>query len=372
MQNMLGDADAFNQNLGRWYVKDTTDDDPVTTTPALIAQNDVLDRQPPIYELVDGDGDTDNILFTLTNTGAPNIGVPNTGVLSLKEADPTTKTYSLRIGIRGEGDLGRDRFGTDNEVAIRLEAVESEDGTIIGYAIVVPLNLGLTAEAVAAAETQILNAILPQLLRATAKITVDNISNRIDQAFSSSPADTDASLNLGGSSSLQELINNNARTTLQDGLNIKQMFNNSSFLIPLNVAGDNNYGINNITLWGSGDYLSLEDDVSAVDWEGEVIGGSVGIDARLNQNLIAGAALSYSEGDVDYKRDGGEYNSEGTLTNTLYSIHPYIAYDLSQGRVWGALGYGQGEVEINDKATDSANRNQKQPRHRAIQSSLWG
>ncbi|KAF3983016.1 MAG: autotransporter domain-containing protein, partial [Methylococcales symbiont of Hymedesmia sp. n. MRB-2018] len=206
----------------------------------------------------------------------------------------------------------------------------------------------------AVAEEQVLNAVLPQMLRATTKITRDNISNRIDQAFASSPEDTDASLNLGGSSSLQELINNNARTTLQDGLNIKQMFNNSSFLIPLNVAGDNNYGINNITLWGSGDYLSLEEDSSAVDWEGEVIGGSVGIDARLNQNLIAGAALSYSEGDADYKRDGGENNSEGTLSNTLYSIHPYIAYDLSQGRVWGALGYGQGEVEINDKTSNDS------------------
>ncbi|KAF3983570.1 MAG: DUF285 domain-containing protein, partial [Methylococcales symbiont of Hymedesmia sp. n. MRB-2018] len=229
MQFMFVAAPAFMQNLGRWYVKDTTDDDPVITPPTLIAQgrtqNSWLRVQTKTYTLVDGDGDTDNGLFTITTDDELSlIG----GELSLTEADPTTKTYSLRIGIRGEGDLGRDRFGTDNEVAIRLEAVESEDGTIIGYAIVVPRKLGLTAEAVAAAEAQVLNAILPQLLRATAKITVDNISNRIDQAFSSSPADTDASLNLGGSSSLQELINNNARTTLQDGLNIKQMFNNSS------------------------------------------------------------------------------------------------------------------------------------------------
>ncbi|KAF3981933.1 MAG: BspA family leucine-rich repeat surface protein, partial [Methylococcales symbiont of Hymedesmia sp. n. MRB-2018] len=259
MQFMFVAAPAFMQNLGRWYVKGTT---VAEATPTLIAQNGVLIGQTKTYTFAMGDGDTDNVLFDLTEAG----------VLSLKEADPATRTYSLRIDIEGDGILAIDRFGTDNEVAIRLEAVESEDGTIIGYAIVVPLKLGLTAEEVAAAEAQILNAILPQLLRATAKITVSNISNRIDQAFSSSPADTDASLNLGGSSSLQELINNNARTTLQDGLNIKQMFNNSSFLIPLNVAGDNNYGINNITLWGSGDYLSLEDDVSAVDWEGEVIG----------------------------------------------------------------------------------------------------
>ncbi|ORU91839.1 MAG: hypothetical protein A6F72_03680 [Cycloclasticus sp. symbiont of Poecilosclerida sp. N] len=196
--------------------------------------------------------------------------------------------------------------------------------------------------------TQVLNAVLPQLLRATTKITVDNISNRIDQALDAS-ASTDARLNLGGSSTLQELINNNARTALQDGLDIKQMLNNSSFLIPLNVAGDNNYGANNMTLWGSGDYLNLSDDASGVDWEGEIVGGSVGIDARLSRNLVAGAAVSYSEGDIDYKRDGAN-NDNNTLTNTLTSVHPYLGYDLSQGgRVWGTFGYGQGEVEISDK-----------------------
>ncbi|ORU93176.1 MAG: hypothetical protein A6F72_06390 [Cycloclasticus sp. symbiont of Poecilosclerida sp. N] len=202
------------------------------------------------------------------------------------------------------------------------------------------------------AETQVLNAVLPQLLRATTKITVDNISNRIDQALDAS-ASTDTSLNLGGSSTLQELISNNARTALQDGLDIKQMLSNSSFLIPLNVAGDNNYGANNMTLWGSGDYLNLSDDTSGVDWEGEIVGGSVGIDARLSRNLVAGAAVSYSEGDIDYKRDDendSANNSKGTLTNTLTSIHPYLGYDLSQsGRIWGTFGYGQGEVEISDK-----------------------
>ncbi|KAF3978578.1 MAG: autotransporter outer membrane beta-barrel domain-containing protein, partial [Methylococcales symbiont of Iophon sp. n. MRB-2018] len=203
----------------------------------------------------------------------------------------------------------------------------------------------------AAAEEQVLDAVLPQLLRATSKMAVDNISNRIDKALATSPADTaNASLNIGGSSNLQELINNNARTVLENGLNLKQMLNNSSFLIPLNVAGDNDYGINNMTLWGSGDYLSLTDDVSGVDWEGEIVGGSVGIDARINQDLVAGAAFSYSEGDVDYKRDS-ENNNEGSLNHTLYSVHPYIAYDLSQGRrVWGAFGYGQGEVEIKEQS----------------------
>ncbi|KAF3983431.1 MAG: DUF285 domain-containing protein, partial [Methylococcales symbiont of Hymedesmia sp. n. MRB-2018] len=208
MLEMFSNADAFTQNLGRWYVRDTTDDDPVTTNPMLMAQNMVLIDQTKTYTLVDGDGDTDNVFFGLTPDG----------VLSPTEADPATRTYSLRIGIEGSGTVGVNQFGTDNEVAIRLICTGGPDARVC--TIEVPRKLGLTAEAVAAAEAQILNAILPQLFRATAKITVSNISNRIDQAFSSSPADTDASLNLGGSSSLQELINNNARTTLQDGLNI--------------------------------------------------------------------------------------------------------------------------------------------------------
>ncbi|KAF3984434.1 MAG: DUF285 domain-containing protein, partial [Methylococcales symbiont of Hymedesmia sp. n. MRB-2018] len=126
----------FNQNLGRWYVKGTT---VAEATPTLIAQNGVLIDQTKTYTFAMGDGDTDNVLFDLTEAG----------VLSLKEADPATRTYSLRIDIEGDGIPAIDRFGTDNEVAIRLEAVESEDGTIIGYAIVVPRKLGLTAEAVA-------------------------------------------------------------------------------------------------------------------------------------------------------------------------------------------------------------------------------
>ncbi|KAF3983432.1 MAG: DUF285 domain-containing protein, partial [Methylococcales symbiont of Hymedesmia sp. n. MRB-2018] len=206
MLDMFANTAVFNQNLGRWFVTAQTAV-AVATPIRLVAQNTWLTGS---YGLVEGDGDTNNDLFTL----------PNTGVLSLNTPDPATRTYSLRIGVTGTGTLGRGVVNTVNdEVAIRVTFRDSDEGARV-YDIEVLDDLGLSAEKVAAAETQILNAILPQLLRATTKITRDNISNRIDQAFSSSPADTDASLNLGGSSSLQELINNNARTTLQDGLNI--------------------------------------------------------------------------------------------------------------------------------------------------------
>ncbi|ORU94285.1 MAG: hypothetical protein A6F72_08585 [Cycloclasticus sp. symbiont of Poecilosclerida sp. N] len=116
------------------------------------------------------------------------------------------------------------------------------------------------------------------------------------------------------------LVKNNARTALQDGLDVKQMLNNSSFLIPLNVAGDNNDGVNNMTLWGRGDYLNLSDDAFGVDWEGAIVGGSVGIDARLSRNLAAGAAASYSEDD---KESAGVWPSKAQWQG-VYSGHPLM------------------------------------------------
>ncbi|KAF3977364.1 MAG: BspA family leucine-rich repeat surface protein [Methylococcales symbiont of Iophon sp. n. MRB-2018] len=309
-------------------------DHTVASLSALTLSAGTLD---PVFAsgTIDYDVSIANAVTSLTVT--PTLSDSNASfVISGTAADGSALTVDANGRVSGLSE-------GNNTISIVVTA--GNDTSIVTYTVTVTNGDSLNA----AAEEQVLDAILPQLLRATSKMAVDNISNRIDQALSTSPTDTaNVSLNLGGSSNLQELINNNARTVIEKGLNLKQMLNNSSFLIPLNVAGDNDYGVNNMTLWGSGDYLNLADDVSGVDWEGGIVGGTVGIDARINQDLVAGAAFSYSESDVDYKRDSTN-NSEGNLNHTLYSVHPYIAYDLSPGgRVWGTLGYGQGEVEIDD------------------------
>ncbi|SMM97737.1 Chitinase [uncultured Candidatus Thioglobus sp.] len=329
----VGNSTAFNGNLGRWYVTDRVASTTPTLTAQNTAQNSALNGQNLSYTFVTGNGDTDNDLFRITSANA----------LALRTTDPTTKTYSLRIGITGTGTPWLHWFGTNNEVAIELTSSGIAPATRL-YAITVLENTGLSAEA----QATVLNAVLPQLLRASTKIAVNNISNRIDQALDApASASASASFNIDGSSSFQQLINSSVRSAaLKNKPDLRQLFNNASFLVPLNLSGEGYGGASNMTLWGSGNYLNFEDNTSGVDSTGKVVGASIGIDTRLEKDLVAGAALSYSQGEADYTNAG----ANGTLINTLTSIHPYVGYQLPEGgRVWGTLGYGQGEVEISKK-----------------------
>ncbi|SMM98608.1 Chitinase [uncultured Candidatus Thioglobus sp.] len=331
ISEMLESASAFNQNLGRWYVSDSTT---ASATPTLATQSTGLTSQSRTYTLVAGNGDTDNTLFKAIISN--NNLILTTEAQTLDNTYATTKTYSLRIGVSAD-------FGTENEVAITVTSSGPKNNRV--YAI--SISTGLLAEA----QAVVLNAVLPQLLRASTKIAVDNISNRIDQALDApASASTAASFNIDGSSSFQQLINSSVRSAaLKNKPDLRQLFNNASFLVPLNIAGDNN-GAKNMTLWGSGDYLKFEDNNSGVDSAGKVVGASIGIDTRLNKDLVAGAAVSYTKGDADYTNA----DTNGTLINTQTSIHPYVGYDLADiGRVWGTFGYGKGEVELTEGTTSS-------------------
>ena len=76
---------------------------------------------------------------------------------------------------------------------------------------------------------------------------------------------------------------------------------------------------------------------------GTVTTTTLGVDG-LWKRWLTGVALAYSEGDGSYTQAeaGG-----GDLGSSLTSIHPYVAYPLSdQVRLWGVAGYGDGEFRL--------------------------
>ena len=76
---------------------------------------------------------------------------------------------------------------------------------------------------------------------------------------------------------------------------------------------------------------------------GTVTTTTLGVDG-LWKRWLTGVALAYSEGDGSYiqAEAGG-----GDLGSSLTSIHPYVAYPLSdQVRLWGVAGYGDGEFRL--------------------------
>ena len=76
---------------------------------------------------------------------------------------------------------------------------------------------------------------------------------------------------------------------------------------------------------------------------GTVTTATLGVDG-VWEHWLTGVALAYSEGDGSFthaETPGGE------LASSLTSVHPYVAYALSDRvRLWGMVGYGSGSLQL--------------------------
>ena len=176
------------------------------------------------------------------------------------------------------------------------------------------------------------------------------------------------SYRLGGHGDLAGLWTSSAQALGTDSFDWARLLDGASFSMPLsalglngtngaNGAGTNGTGTNGtgsdcsgalcgLTLWGSGSYHNLSGS-NGLDWDGALLGGLLGLDARLSSNLLAGLTASHSQGSFDYadSADGatGEYDTD------LTSIHPYLGWSSGDGvRLWGSAGFGQGEIGIEE------------------------
>ena len=191
-------------------------------------------------------------------------------------------------------------------------------------------------------------AILPALSRALVAGTLDAVERRIDSAGAApgaaTPAETLAGLLWGQAESLRA-----GRWA--------EVLGRSSFALRLD-EGPAAGGLNTITLWGGGDYRRLsggaDDRAGAADpvhWDGAVLSARLGLDARLRDDLLAGLALSWAKGEFDYTDRGaaGYRPIEGAHESRLLSVYPYVGWHpRAELGLWGALGYGVGEVRLRD------------------------
>ena len=206
---------------------------------------------------------------------------------------------------------------------------------------------GAASEAVAGGGNAVIEAVLPQVIRAMTASTVDAVSSRIERATSDG-APT-AGLSLGGSSTLSDVLMAN-REALENGtLELGRLLANSSFTLPLGAAGNGGGGglFGNLALWGSGDYRRISGgNARSVDYDGNVTSASLGIDTRLGADLLAGVAVSQSRGTLDYMASDA---LSGELTTRLNSVNPYVGWQMQGGmNLWAVAGYGVGEVELDD------------------------
>ena len=193
----------------------------------------------------------------------------------------------------------------------------------------------------------VIEAVLPQVMRAMTASTVDAVSGRIERATSdTAPA---AALSFGGATTLSDALLANAHALGNDTLDLGRLLANSSFTLPLGAAGNGGSGLfGNLTLWGSGDYRSIAGgDPQSVDYDGSVTSANLGIDTRLGTDMLAGLAVSQARGTVDYTAS----SASGELTTSLTSVNPYVGWQMAGGmNLWAMAGFGSGEVELDDEA----------------------
>ena len=200
----------------------------------------------------------------------------------------------------------------------------------------------------AARHTNVIETVLPQVMRAMTAGTVDAVSGRIRQAHSGSGAAPARSFSFGGASTLSDILLANGQSLASGTFDPGRLLAGSSFVMPLNAAGGAGSGpMDSLTLWGSGDYRDISGgNLHSVGYDGDVVSANVGVDTRFKKNLLAGVSVAWARGMVDYT---DPETVEGELTSTLTSVNPYAGWRSDGGTsLWATAGHGWGEVEIEE------------------------
>ena len=132
-------------------------------------------------------------------------------------------------------------------------------------------------------------------------------------------------------------------------ISVQELIGGGGFVAPLGAAAAaaaQRSGGGTVALWGSGDYGRLADAGSAVEWSGDLLGVHVGADLRVVPELLAGVALSWSQGRFDYTQPKQPGAGDGEYAIELISVHPYASWWLPGLGLWATAGYGWGEVAI--------------------------
>ena len=194
--------------------------------------------------------------------------------------------------------------------------------------------------------------LLPRVTQAMVASSLSAITARIDAAISGSSS---SATNLLDLSDLDRLLRSSGQVLGDDAMSLERFLHGSSFVLPLGGAGG---GAPGLAVWGSGDYRELSDGQdSGVDWSGDVLSFHLGADTRLRPDLLVGFSVSRSFGSFDYTDRTDPLTVSGDYETRMTSVHPYVNWSLREGLdVWTTVGYGRGEVEIEeaDLATRSS------------------
>ena len=107
-----------------------------------------------------------------------------------------------------------------------------------------------------------------------------------------------------------------------------------------------------VSVWGTAQAARVDDESGGLSLEGDVMTATLGVDYERGP-MVAGVALSHSEGDGEFEVLAGAGAAEdgGKLDASLGAVHPYARFRVDERTaLWAMLGYGQGEMGLAPRA----------------------
>ncbi len=398
-----GDTDKGTLSLNGRAIAAASEDDPVEVTKAQLDAGKLLYTPPEnahgepftTFRFKVNDGESDSMAYTITinvvrvysvrfgaaaykaDEGGDPVRV--TVTLSKQAAvaleipirvSPQDETVAADYAVEGldagtaPGAAGTLAFGMGEDTkSFTIKANQDEDfhdeTVMLGFG---DLPARAEAGAPAAAELTIIddegaairarfrrlnNEILSKHALTIADVTNRAIGARMDEAC----GEKAAAYTLAGRSTLYHTLRSTAQAIEDGTLRLDDALAGSSFRLPLGAANDDRAGgPGGSALWGRGDRQTLESTDSAFAWDGTVLSGQVGIDGCLGEDLVTGMTLSHSLGAFDYTDGTGPAPVSGAYESRMTSVHPYLGWSSPRGfGLWGTVGYGWGEIEIDDE-----------------------
>ncbi len=266
--------------------------------------------------------------------------------LTMPEATGGTGTVTYTLTPLPDGlnfdDTGRVLSGTPTTVGRIESTYTATDGNSTdSVTFIITVIAIATADDLSAARNEM---ILPEVTRALADRTVSPIKRRIEQANLANQSGQAAGVTIGGQRSLSGVLMAHGEPMANGTHALKDLLGDSDFVLPLNAGAA---AESSSVLWGDGAYRDLSGDSGGLDWDGELSGVHIGFDARVHADMLAGVAVSWLRGDLDYEYNAGRLD-EGEYKIDLTGVHPYFGWSGGVVDVWATVGYGEGDLEITE------------------------
>ncbi len=344
-----GDSDADN---GYAYTLTATDDDDnITSLAVTVTVTDVIEAAALALGGVANASVAENADYAgaAVLTGDAPIGAV---AWSLSGADADLFALSgasnsgVTVTLAGRDFEKPDDSDADNGYAYTLTATDA-DGNMADRSVTVTVTNEIE-DAPPEVERQVLKAMLARIARTALSSATDAIRLRFD-ATPGAPALSLAGRRVGDARQLaaSETGNRIVRTPggaagRHDAVSAETLLGGSAFTLPLAASDETADSGAAWTVWGRGDWRQFEGPAETGRYEGEQRAGWLGLDARLDERLLAGLGLSMSDGETDYRID----EDSGSVETSVTAVWPYLQMTTEGGgRLRLVLGAGQGEME---------------------------